>query len=108
MSSEESYKLDFLIDGLKSFGGFASPEKSGRESFRWGILGGAVHTMWWVEYILNVIVVAERGGGSKGGWRRSFEFLVLSFELVDWLRLMPEATMRISESICGRGRIFLD
>jgi hypothetical protein len=71
MSSEESYKLDFLIDGLKSFGGFASThlvgspsrwlvrENSGgftgrlfpdvvSESCRWGILGGEDHTMWWV------------------------------------------------------------
>jgi len=34
---------------------------------RWGILGGEAHAMWWVEYILNAIVVAaERGGGSTG------------------------------------------
>ena len=36
----------------------------------WGILGGETHAMWWVEYILNaIVVVAERGGGgdSRGG-----------------------------------------
>ncbi len=31
-----------------------------------GILGGEVHEMWWVEYILNAIVVAiEREGRRK-------------------------------------------
>jgi len=33
----------------------------------WGILGRETYVMWWVEYILNAIVVAaERGGGSTG------------------------------------------
>jgi len=46
-----------------------------------------VHAMWWVEYVLNAIVasrILENQGivrqKTEDG-RRSFEFLVLSFEL---------------------------
>ncbi len=30
---------------------------------RLAIEGGETHAMWWVEYSLNAIVVAARGGG---------------------------------------------
>jgi len=68
--------LSWLFDWWRFFNYFDSAQyKLAQDKFfvltDWGVLGGEVHAMWWVEYILNAIVVetVKRGGAEKRGGR---------------------------------------